>query len=103
MNSPNRSTCCANANSINSCRKSTSYAPLRIISLNLNGIRSAVNKGLLPWMAAQKADVVCLQEVKAHTCDLTARMLNPGRLRGHFHCAQRKGYSGVALYCAHQP
>ncbi len=76
---------------------------LRIISLNLNGIRSAVNKGLLPWMAAQKADVVCLQEVKAHTCDLTARMLNPGRLRGHFHCAQKKGYSGVALYCAHQP
>jgi exodeoxyribonuclease III len=76
---------------------------LRIITLNLNGIRSAVNKGLLPWMAAQRADVVCLQEIKAQTCDLTARMLNPGRLRGHFHCAQKRGYSGVALYCAHQP
>ena len=37
---------------------------LRIIALNLNGIRSAVNKGLLEWLAAQKADVVCLQETK---------------------------------------
>ena len=54
-------------------------------------------------MAAQRADVVCLQEIKAQTCDLSARMLNPGRLRGHFHCAQKRGYSGVALYCAHPP
>jgi len=54
-------------------------------------------------MAAQKADVICMQELKAHACDLSERMLNPGRLRGYFHYAQKKGYSGVGLYCARQP
>ncbi|MGH8630598.1 MAG: exodeoxyribonuclease III, partial [Burkholderiales bacterium] len=44
---------------------------LRIVTLNLNGIRSAVNKGFLPWMISQRADVVCLQEVKALAQDLS--------------------------------
>ena len=54
---------------------------LRIITLNLNGIRSAASKGLLEWLAAQKADVVCLQEVKA-SCEL-ARDARPPSLFGH--------------------
>jgi exodeoxyribonuclease-3 len=54
---------------------------MRVISLNLNGIRSAVNKGLLDWLPRQKADVVCIQEIKAHAADLTDAMRNPGRLK----------------------
>jgi len=76
---------------------------LRVISLNLNGIRSAVNKGLLGWLSAQKADVICVQELKAQASDLTEGLRNPGRLRGYFHFAEKKGYSGVGLYCASQP
>jgi len=75
----------------------------RIITLNLNGIRSAVNKGLLEWLAAQKADVVCLQEVKAQLTDLAPAIFNPHPYSGHFSCAEKKGYSGVGLYCRKRP
>jgi len=76
---------------------------LRIITLNLNGIRSAVGKGLLDWLAAQKADVVCLQEVKAQLPDLAPAILNPHPYMGHFSCAEKKGYSGVGLYTLRRP
>jgi exodeoxyribonuclease III len=76
---------------------------MRIVSLNLNGIRSAVNKGLLDWLPGQHADIVCVQELKAHASDLTDAMRNPGRLRGYFHFAEKKGYSGVGLYCTREP
>jgi exodeoxyribonuclease III len=76
---------------------------LRIITLNLNGIRSAASKGLFDWLAAQKADVVCLQEVKAQLPDLKPTILNPHPYSGHFSCAEKKGYSGVGLYCRKPP
>ncbi|MBE0612479.1 MAG: exodeoxyribonuclease III [Burkholderiales bacterium] len=76
---------------------------LRIISLNLNGIRSAVSKGLLEWLAAQNADMVCVQEVKAQLPDLAPAILNPPPFSGHFSCAEKKGYSGVGLYCSRAP
>jgi len=76
---------------------------LRIISLNLNGIRSAVNKGLLDWLAAQKADVVCMQEVKAQLSDLTSAIRDPHPYSGQFSCAEKKGYSGVGLYYRKAP
>ena len=76
---------------------------LRIITLNLNGIRSAVSKGLLEWLAAQKADVVCMQELKAQLSDLAPAILNPHPYSGHFSCAEKKGYSGVGLYCRKRP
>ena len=76
---------------------------LRIITLNLNGIRSAVSKGLLDWLRAQQADVVCLQEVKAQLSDLAAPIINPEPYAGHFNCAEKKGYSGVGLYCRRAP
>ena len=76
---------------------------MRVITLNVNGIRSAARKGLYRWLAAQKADAICLQEVKAQEADLEGR---PFALRGYerhvFH-AEKKGYSGVALYSRHQP
>jgi exodeoxyribonuclease-3 len=76
---------------------------MRIISLNLNGIRSAVNKGLLDWLPRQKADIVCVQEIKAHAADLTDAMRNPAPLKGYFHFAEKKGYSGVGIYCRREP
>ena len=76
---------------------------LRIITLNLNGIRSAVSKGVLDWLAAQKADVVCLQEIKAQVPDLAPTTLDPHPYSGHFSCAEKKGYSGVGLYCHKRP
>jgi len=76
---------------------------LRIITLNLNGIRSAASKGVLDWLAAQKADVVCLQEVKAQLPDIEPAILNPRPYAGHFSCAEKKGYSGVGLYCRKPP
>jgi len=71
---------------------------LRIITANLNGIRSACNKGFLPWLAAQSADVVCLQELKAQDKDLEPAMRAPDALKGHFSYAEKPGYSGVGLY-----
>lgn len=80
---------------------------IRIITLNLNGIRSACRKGWLEWVAAQAADVVCVQEVKAQHGDLDASMRElrdaRGTLRGAFHFAQKKGYSGVGLYARRRP
>jgi len=83
--------------------KAQTRFPLRIITLNLNGLRSAVNKGLLRWLRRQNADVVCLQELKAQHADLTDAVCNPTPLKGYFHCADKKGYSGVGLYCAQTP
>jgi exodeoxyribonuclease-3 len=76
---------------------------LRIITLNLNGIRSAAKKGLFAWLARQRADVICLQEVKAQPGDLSREIVSPGSWKSFFHCADKRGYSGVALYTRHLP
>jgi exodeoxyribonuclease-3 len=76
---------------------------LRIVTLNLNGIRSAVKKGWLDWMARQDADVVCVQELKAQDADLAADMRAIHGMTGYFHFAEKKGYSGVGLYARHAP
>jgi exodeoxyribonuclease-3 len=76
---------------------------MRVISLNLNGIRSAAGKGLYSWIESQNADLVCLQELKAQAADLTPEMRNPPGLTGYFHYAEKKGYSGVGIYSRRQP
>lgn len=76
---------------------------MRIITVNLNGIRSAARRGFFQWVTRQRADVVCVQEVKALAADLTPEMWQPGRFSGFFHFAQKKGYSGVGLYCRRKP
>ena len=76
---------------------------LRIITLNLNGIRSAASKGFFKWLARQRADVVCVQELKAQAADMTEETLAPAGFRGYFHYAEKKGYSGVGLYARHRP
>ena len=76
---------------------------LRVITLNLNGIRSAAGKGVFRWLARQRADVFCVQELKAQAKDMTAGLLAPAGFRGYFHFAGKKGYSGVGLYCRREP
>lgn len=75
----------------------------RIISLNFNGIRSAAKKGCFEWLATQKADFLCVQELKAQQADMTADFLAPGKLKGHFHYAEKKGYSGAGVYARQEP
>lgn len=76
---------------------------LRIISVNLNGIRSAASKGFYPWLQQQNADLVCMQELKAQAGDMTREMLQPEGYHGYFHYAEKKGYSGVGIYSKRQP
>lgn len=76
---------------------------MKVISINLNGIRSACNKGLLPWLYTQGADIICLQELKAQAGDMTPEMLAPAGYHGYFHYAEKKGYSGVGIYSKHEP
>src|SRR5476649_764659 len=76
---------------------------LKVITLNANGIRSAAKKGLFPWLAAQKADVICLQETKAQPADLEGGPFVIKGFERHLHSAQKKGYAGVALYCRRKP
>ena len=84
---------------------------MRIITANLNGIRSAANKGFFNWLQTTNADVICMQEVKAQAADMTAEMLAalPSGMPaskgyfGYFHYAEKKGYSGVGIYCKAKP
>lgn len=76
---------------------------MRIISLNLNGIRSATSKGFYEWFAQQDADIICLQELKAQEPDMAREMLEVPGYRGYFHYAEKKGYSGVGIYTRQKP
>jgi exodeoxyribonuclease III len=79
------------------------YTMLKIISANLNGIRSAAKKGFFDWMSKQSADFVCVQELKAQASDMTPEFLAPQGYHGHFHYAEKKGYSGVGIYSRYEP
>lgn len=76
---------------------------LKIVSANLNGIRSAAKKGFFDWMSKENAHFVCVQELKAQAADMTAEFLAPHGYRGHFHYAEKKGYSGVGIYSKFEP
>ncbi|MBC7470853.1 MAG: exodeoxyribonuclease III [Ramlibacter sp.] len=75
----------------------------KLTSLNLNGIRSAHSKGVEAWIAQATPDCICVQEVKAQAPDVEGRFEELAGLRGHFHFAQKKGYSGVGVYSKHAP
>ena len=76
---------------------------MRIISANLNGIRSAYKKGFYQYLTASGADIVCVQELKAQEADLDGSMRAPHGMYGVWHCAEKRGYSGVALYSKREP
>lgn len=75
---------------------------MRIITLNLNGIRSAAKKGFFTWLNSQDADIVCVQELKAVDENIT-EAFRPEGYFCHFHCAEKKGYSGVGIYSKQKP
>ncbi len=78
-------------------------AGFRLITLNLNGIRSAADKGWAGWAEKAGADCMGVQEIRAQAADLAGRFERVGGLDGHFHCAERKGYAGVGLYTRKAP
>lgn len=75
----------------------------RVISLNANGIRAAARKGFFDWLAAQNADVVCIQETKAQVHQLTDAVFSPTGYHCYYEDADKKGYSGTAIYTRHKP
>ncbi|MDO5355997.1 MAG: exodeoxyribonuclease III [Conchiformibius sp.] len=76
---------------------------MRVISANLNGIRSAYKKGFYEYLARADADFVCVQELKAQEADLSDEMKRPHGMYGVWHCAEKRGYSGVAVYSKREP
>ena len=75
----------------------------RVISLNANGIRAAARKGFFEWMAGQNADVICIQETKAQVHQLTDEIFSPEGYHCYYEDAEKKGYSGTAIYSRHEP
>jgi len=75
----------------------------RVISLNANGIRAAARKGFFEWLRRQDADVVCIQETKAQEHQLEHEQFRPGGYHCYYEDAEKKGYSGVAIYSKHKP
>ena len=70
---------------------------MRIISYNVNGIRSAIKKGFIDWLATDPADIICLQEIKAQQGDIKVEAFEHAGYKSYWFCAQKKGYSGVAF------
>ena len=76
---------------------------MRIITANVNGIRAAARKGFFDWLPKQQADVICIQETKAQIDQLDDPVFHPADYYCYYHDAEKKGYSGVALYCRQKP
>jgi exodeoxyribonuclease-3 len=76
---------------------------VRLVTLNLNGIRSASDKGFVPWVEQVGADCMGVQEVKALAGDVSGRFDRIAGMSGHYHFAQKKGYSGVGLFTRKAP
>lgn len=76
---------------------------VRVVSWNVNGLRSAHGKGFLPWLSGARAQVVALQEVRARADQLPNEVRAPPRWKTHFSSAERPGYSGVGLFSRDEP
>lgn len=76
---------------------------MRIVTYNVNGIRSAMNKGLMDWLQNVNPDVVCIQEIKAHPEQLNLEIFETAGYHAFWHPAVKKGYSGVALLTKQVP
>ena len=76
---------------------------MKVITANVNGIRAAQKKGFFEWLKKQKADVVCIQEIKAQAHQLDNEIFYPKNYHSYYFEAEKKGYSGVAIYCREKP
>jgi exodeoxyribonuclease III len=75
----------------------------KIITYNVNGIRSAMSKGFAEWLKATQADIVCLQEIKAESNQIDLGVFEQMGYESNWHSAQKKGYSGVAILSKIKP
>lgn len=75
----------------------------KLLSWNVNGLRSCGQKGFLDWFASQSPDVVCVQEIKAKPEQLPPELLNPHKFHAFWNSAERPGYSGTAIFCKREP
>ena len=78
-------------------------ADLKVLSYNVNGVRSAIKKGLLDWLKEMDADVVCLQELKADDGAFDTAAFQTIGYHSYTFPAEKKGYSGVAVYTKEEP
>ncbi|MFW2390005.1 MAG: exodeoxyribonuclease III [Polyangiales bacterium] len=76
---------------------------MRVLTLNVNGLRAAVRKGFYDWLQGQDADFVCVQEIKARPEQLSERELAPDGYHAFYEPGERKGHSGVALFTRVEP
>lgn len=75
----------------------------KIISYNVNGIRAALKKDWLNWLQSVNPDIVCLQETKARPEQLDLSVFENAGYYTYWHCAEKKGYSSVAIFCKQKP
>jgi len=75
---------------------------VRLLSWNVNGIRAVIRKGFWDWLHADAPDLLCLQETRIHTDQLTGEMLHPLDYHGYWETAEKRGYSGVATFSRHE-
>jgi exodeoxyribonuclease III len=75
----------------------------RFLSWNVNGMRAIEKKGFLPWLLSEQPDFLAIQETKAHKDQLSEALLSPDGYVSFWNAAQKKGYSGVAIYTKHTP
>tara|TARA_R110000787_G_scaffold6697_10_gene23320 strand:- start:24325 stop:25086 length:762 start_codon:yes stop_codon:yes gene_type:complete len=77
---------------------------MKIISYNVNGIRAAIKKGMLDWLQSANPDVICIQETKAQQDQVDPTGIElAGYPYQYWFSAQKKGYSGVAIFCKKEP
>ena len=76
---------------------------MKLISWNVNGVRAVFKKGFPQYLQKEKPDIICLQETKAHKEQLTSEILYDHGYHTYWHSGIKKGYSGVATFCQHEP
>jgi exodeoxyribonuclease-3 len=76
---------------------------MKIISWNINGIRAIYKKDFLKWLKETKADIICLQEIRAQKEQLPSDLIKPRNYHLYFNLAAKKGYAGVAVYTKKKP
>lgn len=88
---------------LNFIRQNSNSLLMRIISYNVNGIRAAIRKGLMDWLKAADPDVLLIQETKAMQEQVDPAILEASGYHHYFHSAEKKGYSGVAIFSKEEP
>jgi exodeoxyribonuclease III len=76
---------------------------IKLLSWNVNGIRAAYKKGFAEWLLTESPDILCVQETKVQPDNLSKNLTDLEGYTSYWHCAQKKGYSGVAVYTKEKP